>query len=1059
MAEPHPGIPPRHPKTGTALAALGLTLSLLGVTPPLAAQGVTGAAIEGHVLDRDSSPVEQAVVHVTSTSTGERWQTTTNARGRYFIEYLSVGGPYRIDVSAIGFTPERRDSTFLALGQRLVVDFTLTPAALELKEITVTSDGAAARTGPAQIISDSTIARLAVGHRDYTELALLSPQVTKSVNGGLSFAGQHDRFNSIQIDGTSNLDPFGRSTSGNGTPGFAVGLTAFTPEAVKELQIVTAPFDVRYGNFAGGLVNAVTKSGSNRVEGSILGNLESSDLTGIDAGGSRAAQFSRKELGLTLGAPIIRDRVALFVDADVNREVTPQTVPVPVPGDTTTGALRYESLVRFRDLLRSYGVDPGSFSTGSYSTPSRNLFFKITAQLGLNSSLAVSHNYGHGNDRREIGERDVGLYGLSSSGSQNPETINATRLAWTTAFGARFTNQMTLARVDDRRTCLPSSDFPGVSLVDNNSTDPFGGTALNAGTTGNCLGLETGHTLWEITDNFGMTTGNHRLTFGTHAERIHLVEDVLDVPRGVWSFNSLDSLASGTAASYARDFPAAGDSRVAFRVNQIGVYAQDQWVPTPHLTVTAGLRLDIPTVPAPPTWSLKAWNGLGISTSETPSGNPLWSPRLGVNYDPSGRGITVLRGGVGFFAGPPAYVWYRNVYGTTGVRALHIDCEGDAVPAFTLDPKNQPVRCAVPTPLTSPLAVFDPDFRFPRNLKVALGVDRLLPGGVVGTVDFLYSRLVNTVEVRDLNLRGPVGISTGEGGRVLYGTIDESTGQATPERVTDDLTYVVQMRNGSGDRSYSVTAQLEKHLSNGTEVSAAFTYTDAKDRMGMVTDRFGPNTVSTPVDGTLEHREVRSSIWERPHKVTFVGATDLPFGFRLGFTYIGMSGAPYTYVALGDPNADGFRPGDAVSNDVVYVPRDAGDITLADPTDFAALDEFISKEPCLQSQRGRLLQRDSCRNPWVNETTAQLSKRFRLADRRTLEVTADLFNVLNFVNNDWGVVRQTFGDDGNAVPLLQLVGYDAPNSRGRYGLAPVAGREIDVEASRWRMQLAATVFF
>ncbi len=1045
--------------TRATLAVLGVAASLLGAARPLTAQGISGAAVEGRVVDRENSPLEQAVVHVTNTSTGERWQTTTGERGRYFIEYLSVGGPYRIDVSAIGFTPARRDSTFLALGQRLVVDFALTPAALELKEITVTSAGAAARTGPSQVISDSTIARLAVDHRDYTELALLSPQVTKSVNGGLSFAGQHDRFNSIQIDGTSNLDPFGRSTSGNGTPGFAVGLTAFNPVAVKELQIVTAPFDVRYGNFAGGLVNAVTKSGSNRVEGSILGNLESSELTGVDESGSRAAQFSRKELGLTLGAPIIRDRVALFVDADVNREATPQTVPLPVPGDTTTGALRYESLARFQDLLRSYGVDPGSFSAGSYSTPSRNLFVKITAQLGLNSSLAVSHNYGHGNDRREIGARDVGLYGLSSSGSQNPETINATRLAWTTAFGARYTNQMTLARVDDRRTCVPNSDFPGVSLVDNDSPDPFGGTELDAGSPAACFGLETGHTLWEITDNFGVATGTHRLTFGTHAERIHLVDDVLDVPRGVWSFKSLDSLAAGMPTSYARDFPAAGDSRVAFQVDQIGVYAQDQWVPTPRLTVTAGLRLDIPTVPTSPTWSLKAWNGLGISTSETPSGNALWSPRVGVNYDLSRRGTTVLRGGVGFFAGPPAYVWYRNVYGTTGVRALHIDCEDHAVPAFTLDPKHQPTACAEPTPLTSPLAVFDPDFRFPRNLKLSLGIDRLLPGGIVGTVDVLYSHLVDAVEVRDLNLRGPVGVSAGEGGRVLYGTIDEATGRATPDRVTDDLTSVVQMRNSSGDRSYSATAQLEKHLSNGVHVSAAYTYTDAKDRMGMVTDRFGPNTVSTPVDGTLEHREVRTSIWERPHKVTFVGATDLPFGFRLGVTYIGMSGAPYTYVSQGDPNADGYRPGDAVSNDVVYVPRDAGDIRLADSKEFAALDEFIRKEPCLQRQRGRLLERDSCRDPWVNETTAQLSKRFRLADRRTLEVTADLFNVLNFVNNDWGVVRQTFGDIGNAVPLLQLVGYDAPYSRGIYGLVPVTRREIDVEASRWRMQLAATVFF
>jgi hypothetical protein len=1025
--------------------------------PPLAAQGVTGAAIDGRVLDRDSTPVEQAIIHVTNTSTGERWQTTTSARGRYFIEYLSVGGPYRIEISAIGHAPERRDSIFLALGQRLTVQFTLTPAAVKLEEITVTTadlNAAAARTGPAQIISDSTIARLAVDHRDYTELALLSPQVTKSPNGGLSFAGQHDRFNSIQIDGTNNIDPFGRAGSGNGTPGWAVGLTAFTPEAVKELQVVTAPFDVRYGSFAGGLINAVTKSGSNRFEGSIRGHLESSDLTGTDVFGNRASAFNHKELGLTLGTPIIRDRVALFVNAAANREVSPQAVPDPTPSsDTTNGGVRYESLVRFRDLLRAYGVEPGSFSTGSYSTPSRNLFVKVTAQLGVNSRLAVSHNYGHGNDRREIGERDdPGFYGLSSSGTQSPETINATRLAWTTAFGARFSNQVVMARVDDRRTCLPSSAFPAVSLQADD-TELFAGGALT------CQGLETGHTLWEITDNFGMAAGNHRLTFGAHGERIDLVDDVLDFPGGVWTFGSLDSLAQGTAASYLRDFTTVADSQVAFRVNQIGVYAQDQWVPTPHLTVTAGLRFDVPFVPTPPARNATAASELGINTSLTPSGNVLWSPRLGVNYDPSGRGTTVLRGGAGFFAGPPAYVWFRNVYGTAGIRALRIDCEGDAVPAFTLDPENQPTACAEPSPLAFPLAYFDPDFRFPRNLKVALGVDGLLPGGFVGTVDVLYTRLVNSVELVDVNLSGPVGTSAGEGGRTLYGTIDDSTGRATPSRVTEAMSRVVQLRNGSGDRSYSVTAQLEKHFSDGTEVSAAYTYTDAKDRMSMVADRGGPNISSTPVDGTLEERALRTSIWERPHKVTLVGTTDLPFGFRLGFTYIGMSGEPYTYVSLGDPNADGFQPDFGVSDDVVYVPLDAGDITLADPTQFGALDSIIRSESCLRSQRGRLLERNSCRDPWVHETTAQLSKRFRLAKRRTLEVTADLFNVLNFVNGDWGVVRHTIGDLGNAVPLLQLVGYDTPNARGVYETVPVDRRQIDVDASRWRLQLAATVFF
>ena len=242
-------------------------------------------------------------------------------------------------------------------------------------------------------------------------------------------------------------------------------------------------------------------------------------------------------------------------------------------------------------------------------------------------------------------------------------------------------------------------------------------------------------------------------------------------------------------------------------------------------------------------------------------------------------------------------------------------------------------------------------------------------------------------------------------------------------------------------------------------MSAAYTYTDARDRMGMLADRGSDNIRSTPVDGTLEERNIRTSIWERPHKITFVGTTDLPFGFRLGFTYIGMSGQAYTYVSEGDPNADGLAPLDGTSNDVVYVPKDAGDITLTKPTEFAALDKFIQKEPCLQSQRGRLMERNSCRDPWVHETTAQLSKRFHLADRRTLEVTADLFNVLNFVHSDWGVVRQTVGDIGNAVGLLHLVGYDTAHSRGVYEVLDVTRREIDVEASRWRMQLAATVFF
>lgn len=1041
-----------------ALAVLGPGAALFWAAAPLVAQGVTGAAIEGRVVSVDSTPVEQAIVHVTNTSNGERWRTTTTARGRYFIEYLSVGGPYRIEIRAVGYEPAQRESVLLALGQRLTADFALTPAVVQLQEITVTATTdprfSAARTGPAQIIPSTTISRLPVDGRDYTELARLSPQVTVSPNGGLSFSGQHDRLNSIQIDGTNNNDLFGSALSGNGTPGWAVGLTAFTPEAVKELQVISAPFDVRYGNFAGGLVNAVTRSGSNRVEGSILGYLESSALSGTDSSGSRGDDFNRKEFGLTFSAPIVRDRAAFFLNAAVRREVIPQAIPAPTSDATagessTEGGIPHESLVRFQDILRRiYGVEPGTFSAGAVRIPTRNLFAKVTVQLGVNSRLELSHNYGHGK-RHEIGDRSPGVYSFSSNFSEHPETIHSTRIAWTGAFGSRFSNDLILARVDDRRTCFPNSNFPAVFVEADSGV-------IIAGTPGACLGLETGYTIWEITDNFGIAVGNHRLTVGTHGELIDLVDDALFSPAGEWSFDNLDSLAQGRASFYLRDSVTAG-LRAAFQVRQIGLYLQDQWVPTPRLTLTAGLRLDVPFVPTPPTQNQAVLRELRINTALTPSGNPLWSPRLGVNYDLSGRGTAVLRGGLGLFAGRPAYQWFGNVYSRTG--SLRLACGRDEVPTFTLDPARQPTECDSEEGGLPRINYFNPEFRFPRNLKLALGADLLLPLGVVGTIDLLYTRGVNSFQVVDVNLKGPLGAAAGEGGRVMYGTIDPTNGEAEPSRRTPKLDALFEIRNGSGDRAFSASAQLEKRFANGTEVSAAYTFTRARDRVNTIHDEPGPNIATTPLNGTLERRDLGTSLWERPHQVTLVGTTDLPLGFRLGLIYLGMSSAPFTYVVDDDANADGFWPTFSASNDVVYVPRDASDINLAEPAEYAELDTFIRAEPCLRAQRGRLLKRNSCRDPWVHETQARLSKRFGLADQRALEVTADLFNVLNFVDSDWGLVRQTVGAEGNRVALLGLIGYDDPNGRGVYELAPVSRRQIDVEASRWRVQLGATLSF
>ena len=458
--------------------------------------------------------------------------------------------------------------------------------------------------------------------------------------------------------------------------------------------------------------------------------------------------------------------------------------------------------MRFQDLLRSYGVEPGTFSAGAFRSPTRNLFAKVTAQFGREQSpralAQLRPRHCPGRDRPAA---TLHVYSLSSNGKQTPETIHATRLSWTTGF-SRYSNELLLARVDDRLHCLPNSDFPHVLVAAD------GGT-MSAGTTMRCLGLETGYTIWELTDNFGMTAGSHRLTFGTHDELIDLVDDSAVFPAGEWGFDSLDSLEQGVASYYVRDLARGSErpGRVRGKANRLLRAGPVDTNAIPDVDRRAPPRRTLRPHP-PHSECDNARRNSASTRRSTPSGNVLWSPRLGVNYDPTGDGTTVLRGGVGFFAGRPAYQWFRNVYRTNGGLNNRLFCPGEVVPEFTLDPSRAPSACAEPSPVGLPFGFpsnyFDPEFRFPKNLKLALGVDHLLPGGIVGSVDFLYTRGVNTFHVADVNLVGPLGTAVGEGGRAIYGPIEPATGEATPTRRSDSLGSVFQVRNGGGDRSYSI---------------------------------------------------------------------------------------------------------------------------------------------------------------------------------------------------------------------------------------------------------------
>jgi hypothetical protein len=449
--------------------------------------------------------------------------------------------------------------------------------------------------------------------------------------------------------------------------------------------------------------------------------------------------------------------------------------------------------------------------------------------------------------------------------------------------------------------------------------------------------------------------------------------------------------------------------------------------------------------------------GLAINTGAFPSGNVLWSPRLGFNFDLTGDLTSIVRGGIGVFSGRPPYVWMSNAFVNTGLEQVELTCSGAAnVPVFVADPAAQPTTCltgAGATATPAEINYFSDDVKYPQNLKVSLGVDKRLPGGIVGTFDFLYTKNLNQFYAQDANLRQDLG-QNGEG-RYMYGTVN-GTGRGVAQRLTTAVTSAVFHTNSSEGRSISITGQLQKSFGAGLGFSVAYTRSSTTDVMSLTSSQAFSNYQFVSVDGSLADRNVTRSFFDVPNKLSITGSANLPFKFNLSMIYSGRSGDPYAWIVNGDVNADNIS-----GNDLPFIPADASQITLQNPAQFAALDEFINSQECLASQRGQLHERNSCRNPWINFLDARLTKIVPTMSGQSLELSLDLFNVLNFLDRDWGLVKRVSAFE-QGPRFLNSVGFDAVNNRPIYSFAAPAVIESTIfgqNTSRWRMQVGGKYRF
>jgi hypothetical protein len=1019
-------------------------LALLAAAP-LTAQGVTTAAVRGRVVDETGTAVVGALIQLLNTSTGQRFESRSRAEGLYYLENVAVGGPYVIEARAIGYQPARRSGITLTLGQALDLELHLARAAVELEAIAVTAEEAdqefnPVRNGTQTIVNDTVIARLPTLDRDFADFVRLTPQVAvrDGDDGGITVVGQNNRFNTIQVDGSTVNDRFGLGRTGQAggqAGGRAVGL-----EAVKEYQVLLAPYDVRQGNFTGALINAVTKNGTNTLHGSAFYYFRNADLAGDPLG---LTGFKQHQFGASLGGPIVRDRLHFFANAEFRRREAPATGPyLGQPASVGTPFAAQADVDGMNAALQSYGLPTGSGGLVANDNPLNNLLARLDYQLGSRSRLVFRYTYNTASDN-VFSRLTSGTFDLSTIGyTVNSKTHNPT-LQFFTNFASGASNEVrfSLNRLRDRR---PGAVAAPLVIVQNfNAADGSGTYQMQSGTERFSQGNELDQDIWELTDNFTFPVGDHRVTIGTRNELYKVRNFFAQGSFGVWTFDDLADFQNGVVEQYEIAGHLATRSACSndgisctskFNSAILGLYAQDQWQIERNFSITYGLRMDVPVFFTDVAFDQRVLDDFG--PQDVPSGQIMWAPRLGFNWDVGGNGVTQVRGGAGMFAGTPAYVWWANTYANNGTGLGRITCTGAAVPAFNTDVADPTLECADGSALgATTLGEVDliaAGTQFPQVLRANLAVDRRLPGGFIGTFEALYTKGINDYYVVNRNLRDDLATVDPRTGRVMYGTIDNA-GRGVP-RYVDLALYgpsfnggVYEIRNTSNNYSWALTGQLQKRFSGSWWATVGYTRSHAVDAASFTSSRATSNwRFGRTLSGSQLDDGAKRSSFDRPQRLVVAATYTAPwrrFPTDISLSYIGQSGQPYTLLATGssgrgDLNADGQN-----GNDPIYIPLDAtnaaemtfantitsgGDTILA-ADQATAFNQYIADEPCLNKQRGSVMARNSCRSPWqsfLNLTIRQTLPRFG-GHAVTLEF--GVFNLLNLLNEDWGLVKSIDG--------------------------------------------------
>lgn len=978
-----------------------------------------------------------ATVTAVHQPTGTKYVTTSTKDGRYNIGNMRVGGPYKVTVTFVGYKEGVQDDIFLTLGVAYKADFKLQDNTSTLQEVVVAGRRndkvfSRSRTGSAEVITRQQIDRLPSTNRSLNDFTRLTP----SANGS-SFAGRSSSYNNLTVNGASFNNTFGLA----GSLGGQANSQPISIDALEQIQVNIAPYDVTLGGFTGAGINSVTKSGTNEFKGSVYYFTKSPSLTGLKVGRVTLAkqEFDFSNRGMTIGGPIIKNKLFFFLSGEQERISQPATSRVASRNGAAASSVVSGARATQLDSLRSFlidkfGYDPGPYEGYTYDTYSDKVTVRVDYNINTKHSLNVNYYYlkswrnvAPSNSGSPTNGRSASITGMpffSSSYIIN-NNFNIVIAELNSRFSNKLSNKLQVGynQLRDYRSS-PGGVFPMVDIMNGQGAaltsfgyEPF--TAYNQ------LDTDT----WQFNDILTWYFGKHTFNFGTQNTYNKFSNGFAPNYFGTYRFNNVDSFYASvnsgraSASRYELRYSARKNGEFPFaslRSLQLGFFAQDKWNVSRNLTLTLGLRADIPIfeknfVANTNADALVYRNGARISTGQAPKTQVLWSPRLGFNYDVKGDKTIQIRGGAGVFAGAPPFVWLSNQLSNNG-----IDFGSFVKTTPTAFSSN--VAAYIPANPTANtaynLAVTAPDFKFPQIFRSNLAVDYKLPLDIVATVEGIYSKDINAVYHQNVNLPSGGTRLRGYDNRMRYDSFQIWRGAGVVSATNPNISDAILMTNTSKGYSYAFTLQLQRNVKNLYTMVA---YTRGKSKSvndgGSIAQSIWRDRY---VSGDPNLDELSYSSFYVPHRVVASAAYRFEyakhFATSFGITFESASGGTASYTYTGDINNDG-----QTVNDLIYVPAAKEEIILeragsatADPrtTDeiWNQLNNYIEQDDYLRTRRGKYAERNGLLLPLYSRADFNFTQDFYInvkGKRNTLRFTMDIFNFSNLLNRNWGIFKTT----------------------------------------------------